>query len=98
MARRDACWRRNDRVEFHVRGCRPGRPCCRYRRARLAAKRAGEVARKEIPPCDCPAYAFPHRAQSGVCGDRDAFAAKVYGPSVMKSAPPPVTYAEAAAE
>ncbi len=81
MARRDACWRRCDRTEFHCPGCRPGRPRCRYRRAQLAGKKAGG---REVPPCDCPAYAFPHRAQGGICGNREAFAVKVYGPSVSK--------------
>lgn len=97
MARRDACWRRVDGTEFHVIRCRPGRPCCRYRRAQLAAKRAGETSRRGLPPCDCPAYPFPHRAQSGLCGNREAFAEKVYGPG-LKSIPIMPHYPEAAAE
>ncbi len=52
--------------------------------------------RKELPPCDCPAYKFPHRQGSGICGDRDAFALKVYGPGLSRIVIP--TYAEAAAE
>jgi hypothetical protein len=59
------------------------------------------VALKELPPCDCPAYKFPHRAGSGICGDPDAFALKVYGPSSgvrLRKTMPEVTYAEAAAE
>lgn len=96
MARREACWRREgDRAVFHCRQCRPGRPCCKFRRAELAAKRA--KVERPLPPCDCPAYKFPHRQGSGICGDPDAFAAKVYGPSVIKSREIP-TYAEAAAE
>lgn len=83
MARRDACWRCGASGKVaHAHGCRPGRPRCKYRRP---------------VPCDCPAYRFPHRASSGICGDRDAFAAKVYGPSVMKTVAEPA-YAEAAAE
>ncbi len=96
MARaRDACWRREgDRAGIglvrHCKRCRPGRPLCRWSRAQLAAKRAG--SEKPIPPCDCPAYKFLHRPGSGICGDRDAFAAKVYGVRSTE------TYAEAAAE
>lgn len=55
----------------HVKGCRPGRPRCRYRRP---------------VPCDCPAYKFPHRQGSGLCGNRDAFAALRYGPSLAHGA------------
>jgi hypothetical protein len=37
----------------HVKGCRTGRPLCRYRRPAA---------------CTCGAYHFPHRAGSGLCG------------------------------
>lgn len=94
MARRETCWRTAGRVETHIRACRPGRPCCKWRRAALAAKQAG--SEKPLPPCDCPAYPFPHRPRSGLCGDPDAFAAKRY--AFVPASCPAVTYAEAAAE
>lgn len=49
----------------HCRECRPGRPLCRYRRAR---------------PCCCGAYHYPHRPGSGRCGDAAALEAWTYGP------------------
>lgn len=42
----------------HVRGCRRGRPLCRWMR-RHNPKRC---------KCTCDAYHFPHRAGGGNCG------------------------------
>jgi hypothetical protein len=45
----------NERHVEHVKRCRPGRPLCRWARA----KRDGV--------CVCGAYTFPHRYRSGAC-------------------------------
>ncbi len=50
---RTSCGGPRGHVE-HVRGCRPGRPKCRYRR-------------REKGICSCTAYHFPHREGSGAC-------------------------------
>lgn len=54
----------------HAKGCRPGRPLCRWRRREAAKYRV----------CDCGKVWFPHRlgwCQSGAA-DRYAFR-KMYG-------------------
>lgn len=43
----------------HARGCRPGRPLCRFMRVRRDNRR----------PCGCDAYHFPHRKGSGQCSN-----------------------------
>jgi hypothetical protein len=48
----------------HAKGCRPGRPLCRWMRRVRADKRG---------VCDCPAYHFPHRRGSGLCGHPERF-------------------------
>ncbi len=42
----------------HAPGCRPGRPLCKWRRK----------ATSKYHVCNCPAYFFPHRSGSGLCG------------------------------
>jgi hypothetical protein len=59
----------------HAKGCRLGRPLCRWKRAQNPKRR----------PCGCGAYWFPHRIDSGRCGDPEKMAAFVYGP-LRKSA------------
>lgn len=54
------CWGPEDGK--HKRGCRPGRPLCRWRRK----KRAQGF-------CHCHAYHFPHRPKSGLCGNDEAY-------------------------
>ena len=63
------------RPEQHARGCRRGRPLCRWRRAENPKRRA----------CGFDAYHFPHRIESGRCGNLEAMWAFVSG-SVRKSA------------
>ena len=60
------CWK-----DFHIQGCRKGRPRCREMR-RLATGRG---------PCICPAYHFPHRFGSGVCGNPMLMNDLVWGPA-----------------
>jgi hypothetical protein len=43
----------------HAKGCRPGRPLCRFMRTRCENRK----------PCGCDAYHFPHRKGSGQCGN-----------------------------
>jgi hypothetical protein len=45
----------------HIRGCRLGRPLCRWMRNKNPKRRR----------CDCPAYWFPHRFNSGYCGNQN---------------------------
>ena len=51
----------------HVAGCSLSSPMCRARRAPTR--------------CYCPAYHFPHRMGSGLCGNADAAAELLYGPA-----------------
>ena len=44
---------------LHKPHCTIGHPTCKWRR-----KEAGQVV------CDCPAYGFPHRQGSGLCGQQ----------------------------
>ena len=46
------------KADQHARECRRGRPLCRWRRSR---------------PCGCDRYHFPHRPESGRCGDEQKF-------------------------
>jgi hypothetical protein len=55
------CWAKDG----HTKGCRVGRPKCRWRRP---------------PPCHCMNYPFPHRLNSGLCGKHEAMNLMVYGP------------------
>ena len=55
---RRCCW--GPKPGQHVKGCRLGRPLCRWRRATNPKRRV----------CECPAYWFPHRIGSGLCGDK----------------------------
>lgn len=54
MRRREHC----SGPERHVKNCRPGRPLCRWRRAK---------------PCGCDRYWFPHRPESGRCGSEEKY-------------------------
>lgn len=55
----------------HRKGCRKGRPLCRYRRAET----------QKYKRCSCSAYWFPHRAKSGLCGDPEKLSREIWGPS-----------------
>ena len=60
------------RPEQHASGCRPGRPLCRWRRAKSEKYR----------PCCCGIYGYPHRINSGRCGNPALMEAFVYGPQL----------------
>lgn len=62
------CWRSGN-VVIHAPACRPGRPLCRWMRAVIA----------KYAPCCCPAYPWPHRAGSGLCGDTTKMTAQIWG-------------------
>lgn len=64
-------------IERHRKGCRRGRPLCRWMRARNPYRRV----------CNCPAYPFPHRARGGACGTGGVFGLPGYG-LVDPAAPP----------
>jgi hypothetical protein len=48
----------NGTAAHHAKGCRPGRPLCRW-------QRDGDA---KYGVCTCGAHAFPHRRGSGLCG------------------------------
>lgn len=50
--------------------CRRGRPLCRARR---------KTSRRYRHLCDCGLYGFPHRPNSGRCGNPEQAWALVYG-------------------
>jgi hypothetical protein len=51
----------NDHRVIHVKGCRRGRPECKWMRKTNPRRR----------PCRCSAYPFPHRDGGGACGSAD---------------------------
>ena len=71
------CYGADPAHAVHVKGCRPGRPLCRYRR----------LERPNRAPCHCGAYPFAHRTGSGRCGDPERMETFVHGP--LRAAPPP---------
>lgn len=58
MPRVDRCFG-NGSAAYHAKGCRPGRPLCRWRRD-------GDA---KYGVCTCPAYHFPHRRGGGLCAE-----------------------------
>lgn len=63
------CWGKEPHK--HRKGCRRGRPLCRWRRPR---------------PCDCGAYHYPHREGSGRCNDLAAINEWLHGPAHEEAA------------
>lgn len=53
------CRKTSNGIEVHDRGCRLGRPLCKWRRSRNPKRKA----------CGCGVYHFPHRAGGGACGN-----------------------------
>jgi len=47
----------NGTAAYHVKGCRPGRPLCRWMRAMT----------EKYSVCLCHVYPWPHRRGSGLC-------------------------------
>ena len=48
----------NGTAAHHAKGCRPGRPLCRWMRAMT----------EKYSVCLCPVYPWPHRRGSRLCG------------------------------
>ena len=62
-------------VVIHRVGCRPGRPLCRWMR----------VVEEKYSVCTCPAYHFPHRRNSGLCGHPERLTAMLWGVKLRTS-------------